>query len=50
LVAAQAAGTNDLIRFLTGEKIGRMIEIKVPRDGARKRLALTPEGRQRWAA
>jgi S1-C subfamily serine protease len=43
-------GADDLIRLLTGEKIGRGIEIEVLRDGARKHLALTPEERQRRAA
>ncbi len=43
-------GADDLIRLLTGEKIGRGIEIEVLRDGTRKRLALTPEERQRRAA
>jgi len=39
-------GADDLIRLLTGEKIGRGIEIEVLRDGVRKRLALTPEERR----
>ena len=43
-------GADDLIRLLTGEKIGRGIEIEVLRDGARKQLTLTPEERQRRAA
>jgi S1-C subfamily serine protease len=43
-------GADDLIRLLTGEKIGRGIEIEVLREGARKHLALTPEERQRRAA
>jgi S1-C subfamily serine protease len=43
-------GADDLIRLLTGEKIGRVIELEVLRDGARERLALTPEERQRRRA
>jgi S1-C subfamily serine protease len=43
-------GADDLIRLLTGEKIGRVIELEVLRDGARKRLTLTPEERQRRRA
>jgi S1-C subfamily serine protease len=44
------AGADDLIRILTGEKIGRRLEIELLREGARKRLSLTPEERQRRAA
>jgi S1-C subfamily serine protease len=47
---AQTAGTGDLIRLLTGEQIGRTIEIEVLRDGTRIRLRLTLEERQRRAA
>jgi S1-C subfamily serine protease len=43
-------GADDLIRILTGDKIGRKVEIDVLREGERRRLALTPEERQRRAA
>jgi len=43
-------GADDLIRLLTGEKIGRRMEIEVLRDGARQQRALTPEERQRRRA
>jgi S1-C subfamily serine protease len=41
------AGADDLIRLLTGEKIGRVVEIDVLRSGQRQRVALTPEERLR---
>jgi S1-C subfamily serine protease len=43
-------GADDLIRILTADKIGRAIEVEVLREGQRRRLALTPEERQRRAA
>jgi S1-C subfamily serine protease len=43
-------GADDLVRLLTGDTIGRTVELDVLRDGARKRLALTPQERQRRAA
>jgi S1-C subfamily serine protease len=43
-------GADDLIRLLTGEKIGRPMEIEALRDGARRQLTLTPEERQRRRA
>ena len=43
-------GADDLIRILTGEKIGRSLEIELLREGVRKRLSLTPEERHRRAA
>ena len=43
-------GADDLIRLLTGEKIGHGLEIDLLREGARKQLTLTPEERQRRAA
>src|SRR6202030_2917040 len=43
-------GADDLIRILTGDKIGRKVELDVWREGERRRLALTPEERQRRAA
>ena len=43
-------GADDLIRLLTGDTIGRKVEVDVLREGARRRLALTPEERQRRAA
>jgi S1-C subfamily serine protease len=43
-------GADDLVRILTGDKIGRKVELDVLREGERRRLALTPEERQRRAA
>jgi S1-C subfamily serine protease len=43
-------GADDLIRLLTGDTIGRPVDLDVLRDGARRRLALTPQERQRRAA
>jgi S1-C subfamily serine protease len=43
-------GADDLIRLLTGEKIGHGMEIDLLREGSRKQLTLTPEERQRRAA
>jgi S1-C subfamily serine protease len=43
-------GADDLIRILTGDKIGRKVELDMLREGERRRLALTPEERQRRAA
>jgi S1-C subfamily serine protease len=43
-------GADDLIRLLTGDTIGRAVELDVLRDGARRRLVLTPQERQRRAA
>jgi S1-C subfamily serine protease len=40
-------GADDLIRILTGEKIGRAVEIELLRGGKRLQLALTPEERPR---
>src|ERR1700722_9544494 len=36
-------GADDLIRLLTGEKIGHGLEIDLLREGTRKQLMLTPE-------
>ncbi len=41
------AGADDLIRLLTGEKIGRPVEIEFLRAGQRQRVTLTPEERLR---
>ena len=41
------AGADDLIRLLTGEKIGRAVEIDILRAGQRQRVVLTPEERLR---
>jgi S1-C subfamily serine protease len=50
-VGGQAVtGADDLIRLLTGETIGRKVDLEVLREGARRRLVLTPEERQRRAA
>jgi S1-C subfamily serine protease len=43
-------GADDLIRLLTGDTIGRPVDLDVLRDGARQRLVLTPQERQRRAA
>jgi S1-C subfamily serine protease len=43
-------GADDLIRILTGERIGREIEIELLREGERRHLSLVPEERQRRAA
>jgi S1-C subfamily serine protease len=43
-------GADDLIRLLTGDTIGRAVELDVLREGARRQLRLTPEERQRRAA
>jgi S1-C subfamily serine protease len=40
-------GADDLIRILTGEKIGRVVEVELLRKGKRERVALTPEERPR---
>ena len=38
-------GADDLIRMLTGEKIGRAVELDILRDGQRLRVSVTPEER-----
>jgi S1-C subfamily serine protease len=43
-------GADDLIRLLTGDTIGRPVDLDVLRDGARQRLVLTPQERQRRTA
>ena len=43
-------GADDLIRLLTGDTIGRAVELDVLREGVRRQLTLTPEERQRRAA
>ena len=43
-------GADDLIRLLTGDKIGSKLDIDLLREGTRRRLSLTPEERQRRAA
>ncbi len=47
LDGAPVTGADDLIRLLTGERIGRGVEIEVLRGGDRRRLSLTPEERVR---
>ena len=42
-------GADDLIRLLTGERIGRSIEIAVLRLGKLRRFTLAPEERKRAA-
>ncbi len=43
-------GADDLVRLLTAEKIGEAVEVELLREGARRRLAVTPEERRRRAA
>lgn len=43
----KVTGADDLIRLLTGERIGRQIEIEVLRLGRRRTFTLTPEERPR---
>jgi S1-C subfamily serine protease len=43
----KVTGADDLIRLLTGERIGREIEIEVLRLGRRRSFTLTPEERVR---
>jgi S1-C subfamily serine protease len=43
-------GADDLIRLLTGDTIGRSVDLEVLREGVRRRLALTPGERLRRAA
>ncbi|HLH89426.1 MAG TPA: trypsin-like peptidase domain-containing protein [Xanthobacteraceae bacterium] len=43
-------GADDLIRLLTGDKIGHGMEVDLLREGSRKQLTLRPEERQRRAA
>ena len=40
-------GVDDLIRSLTGDRIGNEVEIEVLRRGQRQRISLVPEERQR---
>jgi S1-C subfamily serine protease len=40
-------GADDLIRILTGEKIGRVVEVELLRKAKRERVALTPGERPR---
>jgi S1-C subfamily serine protease len=40
-------GVDDLIRSLTGERIGNEVEVEVLRRGQRQRISLVPEERQR---
>jgi len=40
-------GVDDLIRSLTGERIGTEVEVEVLRRGQRQRISLVPEERQR---
>jgi S1-C subfamily serine protease len=50
LDAQAVTGADDLVRLLTAEKIGRPVEIDLMREGARRKLSLTPEERRRRAA
>jgi S1-C subfamily serine protease len=46
LDAMPITGADDLIRALTGERIGRTVEIDVLRMGKRRRFAVTPQERR----
>ena len=50
LDGAIIAGADDLIRSLTGERIGKTIELDVLRKAERLRISLVPEERKRAAA
>jgi S1-C subfamily serine protease len=39
-------GSDDLIRLLTGDRIGRTVELDILREGQRLRVRVTPEERQ----
>ena len=43
-------GADDLIRLLSGDKIGQVVELDLLRKGERQQLSLTPEERLRRAA
>ena len=43
-------GADDLIRLLTGEKIGRLIAVDVLRLGKSRTFTLVPEERKKAAA
>jgi S1-C subfamily serine protease len=43
-------GADDLIRILTGEKIGGKVEIELLRERKRQQVSLEPQERQRRAA
>src|SRR5438552_1261594 len=45
LDGAPVTGADDLIRALTGERIGRAVEIEVLRTGRRRRFTLVPQER-----
>jgi len=45
LDGAPITGADDLIRALTGERIGRAVEIEVLRTGKRRRFTLVPQER-----
>jgi S1-C subfamily serine protease len=47
LDAEPVTGADDLIRLLTGERIGREVEIKVLRLGKPRTFTLVPEERKR---
>jgi len=46
LDGAPITGADDLIRALTGERIGRAVEIEVLRTGKRRRFTLMPGERE----
>ena len=50
LDGAMLAGTDDLLRLLTGQRVGRSLEVTVLRQGERVRLAVQPRERLPRAA
>jgi S1-C subfamily serine protease len=45
LDGAAVTGADDLVRMLTGDKIGRTIEVEVLHNGSRRVLSLVPHER-----
>ena len=45
LDGAAITGADDLVRMLTGDKIGRTIEVEVLHNGSRRVLSLVPQER-----
>jgi S1-C subfamily serine protease len=47
LDGAIVAGADDLIRLLAGDRIGRVVEVEVLRNGSRQRFSVVPDERAR---
>lgn len=45
LDGAAVTGADDLVRLLTGDRIGRAVEVEVLHEGSRRRLSLVPQER-----